>query len=140
MSCHIRKQSAYAKPKAQICCAVTAQLISAVVFVARLVQFIFFLNLKFQSFSLFLCLFSSVCVGLIRKPHCLFSHVCSKMTSSEKSVAVFQGIVIATGEKSEFGEIFKMMQCEEVGIWLFAPVKHRHYYKRTLYNTNRQFY
>ena len=29
-----------------------------------------------------------------------------------------QGIVIATGEKSEFGEIFKMMQCEEVNLKL----------------------
>lgn len=26
----------------------------------------------------------------------------------------FQGIVIGTGENSEFGEVFKMMQAEEV--------------------------
>jgi len=27
---------------------------------------------------------------------------------------MFQGIVIGTGENSEFGEVFKMMQAEEV--------------------------
>jgi len=29
---------------------------------------------------------------------------------------MFQGIVIGTGENSEFGEVFKMMQAEEVHI------------------------
>lgn len=29
-------------------------------------------------------------------------------------ITTFQGIVINTGEKSEFGDIFKMMQAEEV--------------------------
>lgn len=29
---------------------------------------------------------------------------------------VLQGIVIGTGENSEFGEVFKMMQAEEVDI------------------------
>jgi len=31
---------------------------------------------------------------------------------------VFEGIVIGTGENSEFGEIFKMMQAEEVSFSL----------------------
>ena len=39
---------AYAKTKAQISCAVTAQLISAFVFAIRTVQFLFFLHPKFQ--------------------------------------------------------------------------------------------
>lgn len=30
-------------------------------------------------------------------------------------MCVLQGIVIGTGENSEFGEVFKMMQAEEVG-------------------------
>lgn len=31
-----------------------------------------------------------------------------------------QGVVIGTGEKSQFGEVFKMMQAEEVGTLLLA--------------------
>ena len=45
---------AYAKTKAQISCAVLAQLTRAFVFVTRIVQFLLFLNPKFQAFSLFL--------------------------------------------------------------------------------------
>ena len=45
------KQSAYAKTKTQISCAVTAQLISAFVFAEGIVQFLFFLNPKFQASS-----------------------------------------------------------------------------------------
>ena len=41
----------HAKTKAQISCAVIAQLISAFVFVTWMVQFLFFLNLKFQDSS-----------------------------------------------------------------------------------------
>ena len=41
------QQLAYVKTKAQISCAVTAQLISAFVFTTRIAQFLFFLNLKF---------------------------------------------------------------------------------------------
>ena len=60
--------AAYAKTKAHISCAVTAQLISAFVFAIQIVQFLFFLNPKFQAFSLFLGLYSPVCVGPGRKP------------------------------------------------------------------------
>ena len=44
---------AYAKTKAQISCAVAAQLIQAFVFAARVVQSLFFLNSKSQAFSFF---------------------------------------------------------------------------------------
>ena len=53
---------------------VTAKLISAFVFATRIVQFLFYLNPKFQASSSFLCLYRSVCVGPVRKPHCWFSH------------------------------------------------------------------
>ena len=53
---------------------VTAKLISAFVFATRIVHFLFFLNPKFQASSLLLCLYSSVCVRPVRKPHCWFSH------------------------------------------------------------------
>ena len=53
---------------------VTAKLISAFVFATRIVQFIFYLNPKFQASTSFLCLYRSVCVGPVRKPHCWFSH------------------------------------------------------------------
>ena len=46
----------------QISCAVTAQLISIFDFATRIVQFLFFLNPKFQASSLLLCLYRSVCV------------------------------------------------------------------------------
>ena len=59
---------AYAKTKAQISCAVTAQLISAFVFDTRIVQFLFFLNSKFQASNNPLCLYRAVCVGPGRKP------------------------------------------------------------------------
>ena len=35
---------------------------------------IYFLNLKFPASSHLLCLYSSVCVGPVRRPHCWFSH------------------------------------------------------------------
>ena len=68
------RQSASAKTKTQISFAVTAKLISTFVFATRIVQFLFYLNLKFQASSSFLCLYRSVCVGPVRKPHCWFSH------------------------------------------------------------------
>ena len=46
-----------------ISCAVTAQLISAFVFATRIVQFLFFLNPKFQAASFLLKLYRPVCVG-----------------------------------------------------------------------------
>ena len=65
---------AYAKTKMQISFAVTAKLISAFVFATRIVQSLFFLNLKFQASSHFLWLYSPVCVGPGRKPEDGFSH------------------------------------------------------------------
>ena len=62
------------KTKAQISFAVTAKLISAFVFVTRTVQFLYFLNPKFPVSRHLLCLYSPVCVGPVRKPHCWFSH------------------------------------------------------------------
>ena len=58
------------RTKTQISFAVTAKLISAFVFATRIVQFLFYLNPKFQASSYFLCLYRSVCVGPVRK----FSH------------------------------------------------------------------
>ena len=52
----------------------TAKLISTFVFATRIVQFLFYLNTKFQASSSFLCLYRSVCVRPDRKPHCWFSH------------------------------------------------------------------
>ena len=62
------------KTKAQISFAVTAKLISAFVFATWIVQSLFFLNPKPQASSHLLCLYSSVCVRPVRKPHCWFSH------------------------------------------------------------------
>ena len=52
----------------QISFAVTAKLISAFVFATRIVQFLFYLNPKFQASSSFLSLYRPVCVRPGRKP------------------------------------------------------------------------
>ena len=65
------QQSAYVKTKAQISCAVTAQLISAFVFAIQILQSVVFLNLKFQASSLLLWLYSPVCAGPGHKPKLL---------------------------------------------------------------------
>ena len=59
---------AYAKTKPQISCAVTVQLISAFVFAIRIVQFLYYLNPKFQASGHLLWLYSPVCVGPGWKP------------------------------------------------------------------------
>ena len=58
---------------------VTAKLISAFVFATLIIQFLYFLNPKFPVSSQLLCLCSSVCVGPVRKPHCLFSHEAAQL-------------------------------------------------------------
>ena len=57
-----------AKTKVQISCAVTMMLIRAFVFATHIVQFLYFLNPKFQASSHNLCLYSSVCIGNVQKP------------------------------------------------------------------------
>ena len=59
---------AYAETKAQISCSVSAQLISAFVFATWIVQFLFYLYLKFQAPSLFLKLYMPVSVRPGQKP------------------------------------------------------------------------
>ena len=69
MSRVVRKPAfAYAKTKTQISFAVTAKLISAVVFAIRKVQSLYYLNPKFQASSHLLWLYSPVCVRPGRKP------------------------------------------------------------------------
>ena len=75
------KQFAYAKTKAQISFSVTVKLISAFVFATRIVQFLFYLNPKFQASRSFLLLCRPVCVGPVRKPHCWFSHEAAHLMS-----------------------------------------------------------
>ena len=52
----------------------TAKLISDFDFAIQIVQSLYFLNAKFQASSHLPCLYSSVCVKPVRKPHCWFSH------------------------------------------------------------------
>ena len=44
------------------------------------IQSLYFLNTKFHASSSFLCLYRSVCVGPVRKPHCWFSHEAAQMS------------------------------------------------------------
>ena len=72
---------AYAEPKVQISCAVTAQLISAFVFTTQIAQFLFFLIPKFQASSLLVRLYRPVCVRLVWKPRrWVFSHRSSNVS------------------------------------------------------------
>ena len=59
---------AYAKTNTEISCAKTAQQISAFAFAIRIVQPLFYLNIKFQASSHLLWLSSPVCVGPGPKP------------------------------------------------------------------------
>ena len=79
---HMSEHFAYAKTKAQISFTVTAKLISVFVFATRIVQFLYFLNPTFLASNLHVCLYSSICVGPVRKPHCWFSHDAAHMTMS----------------------------------------------------------
>ena len=54
--------------------AVTAKLISAFVFATWIVQYLYFLNPKFQASSHLQQLYSLVCVRTGQKPHCWLSH------------------------------------------------------------------
>ena len=56
---------------------------------SRIVQFLFYLNPKFQASSSLLCLYRSVCVRPVRKPHCWFSHEAAHLS---QDVAVIQWI------------------------------------------------
>ena len=79
------QQSALAKTKTQISFAVTTKLISAYVFATRIVQFLFYLNPKFQASSCFLCcLYRPVCVRPVRKPHCWFSHEAAQIMKKKE--------------------------------------------------------
>ena len=59
---------AYAKTKTQISFAVTAKPISVFVFATQIVQYLYYLNPKFQASSYLMWLYSLVCVGPGRKP------------------------------------------------------------------------
>ena len=53
----------------------------AFVFATQVVQFLLYLNPKFQASSHLLCLHSPVCVGPSQKPHCWFSHEAAHLFS-----------------------------------------------------------
>ena len=61
---------AYVKTKMQISFAITAKLISPFVFTTRIVQYLYYLNTKFQASSHLQWLNSLAC----ENPHCWFSH------------------------------------------------------------------
>ena len=63
--------------------------ISAFVFATRIVQFLLYLTPKFQASSLLLCLYRSVCVGPVRKPHCWFSHEATQMKNIKNDTFIY---------------------------------------------------
>ena len=75
---------AYAKTKTQISFAVTAKLISAFVFAIWIVQYLFFLNTKFQATSHFQWLYSRGCVRPGQNPDYWFSHVAAQIIRTRK--------------------------------------------------------
>ena len=65
-----------------------AKLISAFVFAARIVQFLYFLHTKFPASGHLLCLCSSVCVKTVWKPHCWFCHEAAQMSDTDKIISI----------------------------------------------------
>ena len=65
--CHEKTRFVHMRKQAQI---ITAKLISTFVFTIQVVQFLFFLYPKFHASSHLLRLYSSVCVGPLRKLNC----------------------------------------------------------------------
>ena len=108
---------AYEKTKAQIRFAVTAKLISAFVFATFIVQFLFFLNWKFQASSHLLCLYSSVCVRPGRKPQRpVFSHHGSykSETESYQTKSPTKIIKLTVTYKSWFKDIILVPICRHL--------------------------
>ena len=88
--CMRKPDFAYAKTKPQISCAVTAQLISAFVFVTWIVQFVLYLYQIFQDSSFFLSLYRLVCDKPGRKPQRLvFSRRGSFLTDTLSDALVY---------------------------------------------------
>ena len=85
--------------KTQISFAVTAKLISAFVFASRIVQFLFYLNPKFQASSSFLCLYRLACVGPVRKPHCCFFHEAAQILYMQFN-CIFMYLIVCLHDKA----------------------------------------
>ena len=77
---------AYAKTKTQISFVVTAKLIRTFVFATWIVQYLFFLNTKFQASSYLQWLYSLVCVWPGQKTNCWFSHAGAQIISVHSQV------------------------------------------------------
>ena len=79
----------------------------------QIVQF-FYLNPKFQASSSFLCLYRSVCVGPVRKPHCWFSHEVAHFPDHSNCSFIIFSItciytVVSMIEKSLFGVLPELL-------------------------------
>ena len=66
----------------------------AFVFAKRIVLSPFYLYIKFQASSTFLCLCSSVCVGPVGKPHSWFSHEVAHIMTNRINQACLSHIII----------------------------------------------
>ena len=73
---------AYAKTKTRISFAVTANLMSAFVFSTWIVQYLYFLNPKFQASTHLQWLYSLVCVRPGQNPHFCFSNVAAHINDA----------------------------------------------------------
>ena len=72
-----------AKTKAQISCAVTAQLISAFVFAAGIVKFIFYLYPNFKLLACFCDRTGRFVSDMVGAPNCGFSHSQAQLKSED---------------------------------------------------------
>ena len=91
---------AYAKTKMQISCAVTAQPISAFVFVTRIVQFLFYLNPKFQDSSFFsVTVQTSLCQTRLETPKTVF--LASRVLKQKLCCAIGESVIDAKLEMNK---------------------------------------
>ena len=105
------QRSAYAKTKTQISFAVTAKLIRAFVFATRIVQFLYYLNPKFQASSHLQWLYSLVCVRPGQNPHCWFSHVGGSYGKREAMIRNWCNLYQSPAIKPKW-EITKITKCQ----------------------------
>ena len=93
---------------------VTAKLICAFVFATQIVQFLLYLTPGIQASSLLLCLYSSVCVGPVGKPHCWLSHEAAHWNTylSIKTSCMLHDVSQYHCIKQEYNDGFTGLQIE----------------------------
>ena len=93
-----------------------AKLISAFVFATLIVQYLYFLNLKFQASSHLQQLYSLVCVRPGQNPHCWFSRVAAHVFR-EKAQTAMPFAQSSPFARQKYNSVFCCSMRAEQGLW-----------------------